>query len=480
MRTRHRIPTVFSLYMVDVFCCALGCVILLWLLNLRAAEDQTQQTTDLLRQAEDRGRQASDRLREAEKIARSQGSDLDDAYAYIGELHKRLDELESAESALRKQLAGQTALSADQAKKLADLTGRLDTSDKRAANLMADLKDKDDRLKATTTTAALVPALQKDLKATQDDVAKQSALVAALEKEIAQRMQLLAGVKKELAEVQTAKQTATRTLESRDKELAELRTYKERYLTLEDKATGLEKQLTAARQNVNTLNEDRKAMQAEIGRVRAAADNRFAGIQLTGRRVLFLVDMSGSMELVDENTASPQKWIGVRETVAKVMKSLPDLEKYQILVFSEKASFLFGGDGAWIEYDPATSSDKALKALAAVKPKGGTNMYTAMELAFTLRAKGLDTIYFLSDGLPNMGDGLTPEQERKLSEQQQSELLGKYIRNKLKTTWNREIKDQPKVRINTIGFFYESPDVGAFLWALAREHDGSFVGMSKP
>jgi hypothetical protein len=316
----------------------------------------------------------------------------------------------------------------------------------------------------------MVPGLQKDLKATRDDLTRQTALSSALEKEIEQRMQLLAAAKKELDELQTAKQTAMRTLDARDKELAELRNYKERYAALDERAGGLEKQLA----------EERKAMQAEIGRVRAAADNRFAGIQLTGRRVLFLVDMSGSMELVDENTPAPQKWIGVRETVVKLMKSLPDLEKYQIIVFSEKPSFLFGGNGAWIDYDPRTSADKALKALADVKPKGGTNMYSAMELTFTLRAKGLDTIYFLSDGLPNMGEGLTPEQERKLSEQQQGEILGKYIRNKLKTAWNRELKDQPKVRINTVGFFYESPDVGAFLWALAREHDGSFVGMSKP
>src|SRR5205823_981372 len=40
MRTRHRIPTIFNLSMVDVLCCALGCVILLWLLNQRAAHDQ--------------------------------------------------------------------------------------------------------------------------------------------------------------------------------------------------------------------------------------------------------------------------------------------------------------------------------------------------------------------------------------------------------------------------------------------------------
>src|SRR5438876_10224539 len=40
MRTRHRIPSVFNLSMVDVLCCALGCVILLWLLNLREARQR--------------------------------------------------------------------------------------------------------------------------------------------------------------------------------------------------------------------------------------------------------------------------------------------------------------------------------------------------------------------------------------------------------------------------------------------------------
>jgi hypothetical protein len=118
--------------------------------------------------------------------------------------------------------------------------------------------------------------------------------------------------------------------------------------------------------------------------------------------------------------------------------------------------------------------------LANIKPKGGTNMYTAMEMAFKLRASGLDTIYFLSDGLPNMGEGLTAAQAAKMSELEIGDVLGKYIRRKLKSDWNRPIAKQPAVRINTIGFFYESPDVGAFLWALAREHDGSFVGMSRP
>src|SRR5260370_9647150 len=41
MQVRHRIPTIFNISMVDVLCCALGCVILLWLLNLREAKEET-------------------------------------------------------------------------------------------------------------------------------------------------------------------------------------------------------------------------------------------------------------------------------------------------------------------------------------------------------------------------------------------------------------------------------------------------------
>ena len=62
---------------------------------------------------------------------------------------------------------------------------------------------------------------------------------------------------------------------------------------------------------------------------------------------------------------------------------------------------------------------------------------------------------------------------------QRTDVLVKHLRNSLKTTWNRP-ENGRRVKINAVGFFYESPDVGAFLWALARENDGSFVGMSKP
>src|SRR5262249_47854450 len=41
MLKRHKVPTIFNIYMLDVICCALGCVILLWQVSHQEAEEQT-------------------------------------------------------------------------------------------------------------------------------------------------------------------------------------------------------------------------------------------------------------------------------------------------------------------------------------------------------------------------------------------------------------------------------------------------------
>jgi hypothetical protein len=161
------------------------------------------------------------------------------------------------------------------------------------------------------------------------------------------------------------------------------------------------------------------------------------------------------------------------------MRSLPDLEKFQVIVFSTDASYLLGQEGRWLDYDPKASPDRVVQALAAAEPSGGTNMYVAFDAAFRLRSLGMDTIYLISDGIPDRGAGLPPGSDN-LPAVERSDLLSKHVRRTLRSEWNRELPRQPRVRINCVGFFYESPDVGAFLWALARENDGSFVGMSKP
>jgi hypothetical protein len=284
-------------------------------------------------------------------------------------------------------------------------------------------------------------------------------------------------------------QVATLRAEGKDaraKSAVELAEVQRVYRELLESRRELDKQLVErgreiadARTNIARLQLDKRALETEARRARQAADNRFAGIALTGRRVLFLVDMSGSMDLIDEQTPAPDKWPLVCETLARIMKSLPDLTDYQVILFSDKVRYALGSDRRWLKYDKESSAKAVAQTLKKIKPKGATDMAAAFAEAFQFRAKGLDTLYVLSDGLPNAGAGLPPGAD-KLSESQRTAYCSKYVRQMLKNVWNRRTPGQPAVRINAVGFFYESPDVGAFLWAMAREHEGSFVGMSRP
>ncbi|HTU23185.1 MAG TPA: VWA domain-containing protein [Gemmataceae bacterium] len=491
MRVRHRIPSIFNLSMVDVLCCALGCVILLWLINLReakqhedSAEEQHRQVTAQLASIQTERDNALNKLLQLESKIATVEQDKSD-------LQKSLSakQLEAADLAQRLKTSGQrivslendlgerikrhkaeTARADELESKLKDAVGRvavlkrdLVESEKRGEKettrgrqLTEDLAAAQMRLKDLQATAKQIPALRGDLKEAREQYAAEKALAAALEKEIAKRLRALKEADKELESMEASRRSLERDLESRDKELA------------------------LARRSLATLREQNKTLEGETARVRAAAENRFAGITLTGRRVLFLVDMSGSMVLVDEKTKAPTKWADVRNTVARLMRSLPDLEKYQVIVFAEKAAFLFDGEEGWLSFDARTSVDRVRNGLAKITPKGGTNMYAALQSAFRLRSQGMDTIYLLSDGLPNLGEGVAATTLNTLKELERNDVLARHIRKTLQSDWNRPFPGRPRVRINTIGFFYESPDVGAFLWALARENDGSFVGMSKP
>lgn len=445
MRTRHRMPMIFSLSMMDVFCCTLGCVILLWLINQREAMLRTRaasQVTEKLTASEtERGKLGNliddlDReLAAAKADLESRNRDLRAARAALEAAMARADDLNKQLAAARDEAADNADRLAKKADAERQMTRLRDAADKKVAELQELLREKELQSEnATTRVAELTEKLdQANTKIGQ-----------------------LRKLAETLPEMQGAVSSA-----------------REREAAADARLKDMERELNAARAEGRDLT-------GRLARAAAAADQRFEGIALTGRNVVFLVDMSGSMEQVDEKTAAPEKWSGVCETVQKLIRSLPQLEKFQLILFSDQISYPLGGEGRWHTFDVKTSSDRVAKQMAAVKPKGNTNMFMALEAAFQFRAQGLDTIYLLSDGLPNIGEGLTPQQAQSMSETQRTDAYSRTVRNALKTRWNVAQPSRPKVRINTVGFFYESPDVGAFLWALARENNGSFVGMSKP
>jgi predicted nucleic acid-binding Zn-ribbon protein len=448
------------MWMLDVFCCALGCVTLLWLLKTREAgeiSDEASQSAALVTETQGK-------LDEMERIAATRLANAEKLAADVDALNRKLALMRQERDENAKHLAlAEEELSKTKQDLVAART-RVDDLEKTMAGLNS---------KLTATDAELIKKRgELELINKQLELAKK--VVSELDVLVRNKEQARSEFETKLKESEKKLDEVTRSVGDQEQKM-------------QARITQLEKDLKAERTRLDEANvtivdlQGTKAKLADkIDKLQVESENKFAGIAMTGKNVVFLIDVSGSMERLEEQVPDPNKWPLVRDTICKVIRTLPNLEKFQVILFSSRARYLLDA-GDWIPYEREKSIDRVHKALTAVKPAEDTNLYVGLEEAFKYRDRGLDTIYFFSDGLPTSGPGLTAAQERSLAnETERSSLLARHIRRTLITTWNRSEPSKPKVRVNTIGFFYESPDVGAFLWALARENDGSFVGMSKP
>lgn len=462
MRNRHRTPSIFSMSMLDVLCCALGAVILLMLLNFVTAYNKAQ----ALNLSEKDLKQSAVLLQENQATLQLVRSDLNTSLELIELLKKQT-------SNLKEELASSRQITETQRESLNARLKKLEQELITAQNL----------LKQARADREATEALLTETKSSRDD-AMQSAKSARME--LSKQNEKLSATADRMPELQKSLAQA----------LSRGEKAQERVVALEADLLQLRKQLQAAGMKLQTAEQERSAVldaakldastlrkllddqQATSGRLRTQlqiASNRFAGIDLSGKRVICLVDMSGSMGAIDSNTMEPSKWPTVCQTVQQVLKSLPEVEKFQVILFSDKPSYLLGNDGKWIDFDRTKSPDEVFAALKKTKPEGNTHLYSAFETAFQFRNQGLDTVYLFSDGLPNIGPGLPANPPS--DETAQGALLGNHLRDTIKKQWNASTT---RVHIHAIGFFYESPALGAFLWSLTRENGGNFVGMSKP
>ena len=468
MRMRHKSPTLVSMWMLDVFCCALGCAVLLWTLESLRASLMT------------------------EEAAASQ-ADSDSTRK----------QLLAVQADLEKTRAELNATIADLRSRTAALTADLDAKEKLLVTANADLANNQTALALATSDLTdakkRIAAANSNLLTAKDDLARSATRTTDLETEMAKKQQSVTELSARVAALNRADADLRAVIRDREKDretmTAKAKLAEDRLVNLDAKYQGLVKdtsdaataragmaklqqQVDNANLSIIDLQGERRKLADKIDKLRIETESKFAGVALSGKRVVFVVDISGSMKLVNEKSPDPNKWPGVVDTIGRVMRSIPDMEKYQVIVFSKKAQYLFES-AEWRDYKGEASVKEVTDTLIKTPVGGDTNMYDAFDLAFKLRDATLDTLYLFSDGLPTSGVGLTPQQDASFTDTQRTDALSRHVRNTLRTTWNRAV-DGKRVKIHSIGFFYESPEVGAFLWALSRENDGSFVGMSKP
>jgi uncharacterized membrane protein YgcG len=138
----------------------------------------------------------------------------------------------------------------------------------------------------------------------------------------------------------------------------------------------------------------------------------FFGVPVRGTRVLFIVDVSGSMDK-EWSGGETKLQVAKRELRSAVEQLAPDAA-FNIVTFGDRAD-------AWRDsLAPATKANKEafFKHVDKIIIAGSTNVWAGLELALRIKtieqnaryATPADEIFVLSDGAPTTGEIVKPEQ----------------------------------------------------------------------
>lgn len=114
----------------------------------------------------------------------------------------------------------------------------------------------------------------------------------------------------------------------------------------------------------------------------------FFGVEASGNRFVFIVDVSGSMEYggkIDE----------LRRQLTRSITNLLETSEFWVIGFSDGPQPM-GGKTDWSD-GSATSKRTALRQVEVLATGGGTEPRGAFQMAFSIRPRP-DAIYFMTDG----------------------------------------------------------------------------------
>ncbi|MHC4548658.1 MAG: HEAT repeat domain-containing protein [Planctomycetota bacterium] len=121
-------------------------------------------------------------------------------------------------------------------------------------------------------------------------------------------------------------------------------------------------------------------------------------------RVLFVIDVSGSMQWPN---SEPNRIQVARRELVKAIKSLNEKTLFNMATFAGHVN-MWNSDG-----EVSATEENKKKALAwiarALLPRGATNTYDAL-IEGLMKNPQVDTVYFLSDGIPSTGRYEVPEE----------------------------------------------------------------------
>ena len=130
----------------------------------------------------------------------------------------------------------------------------------------------------------------------------------------------------------------------------------------------------------------------------------FYGIHTFSDRILFIVDISGSMSHSNKKDKALTKMDVARKELSGAVQSLDERARFAVIFFNHQ--ILRWQQGIQEATEP--NKKKVVAWINDTQEVGGTNIYDALEAGFAIAMAGsrrpeLDTIYFLTDGKPTAG-----------------------------------------------------------------------------
>ena len=235
--------------------------------------------------------------------------------------------------------------------------------------------------------------------------------------------------------------------------------------------------------NIKELEEQKQQLQEEVRetgddvRRLVGEGNReyLTGLRLGGKRILILLDVSGSMlddtivniirirNMRDGIKRNAPKWVQTLRMVDWLTARFPRDSEYQVYVFNTGTrSVLPGQDGKWLKVGNKAELSSVIEALGKIVPEGGTNLERAFAAIGKMRPRP-DNVYLITDGLPTQGSRT---------------IRGATITGKQRLNlFTRAVKQVPgSVPVNVILAPLEGDPEAAFAyWRLAMSTDGSFL-----
>ena len=310
------------------------------------------------------------------------------------------------------------------------------------------------------------------------DTRDQTSEVMLLEEEILEGRKNLAKTRNTISEIDEqlveAQGMARRIMEK----IEETRSLAEQ---LSDTTSAVE--LDRLKLNIKELEEQKKQLQEEVRdtgddvRRLVGEGNReyLTGLKLGGKRILILLDVSGSMlddtivnvirirNMRDGIKRNAPKWVQTLRMVEWLTARFPRDSQYQIYVFNTKTrAALPGQEGKWLDVGNKAELNSVIEVLGKIVPEGGTNLENAFAAIGKLRPRP-DNVYLITDGLPTQGSRT---------------IRGATITGKQRLNlFTRAVNQVPAgVPMNVILAPLEGDPEAAFAyWRLAMSTDGSFL-----